>query len=72
MGKRVYLNKEKTDDMTKKLNEYFMRTVKIPRMQRGSKQELESLISEEALLLARYIRGEKEGRVPRIAVPLAS
>lgn len=33
----------------------------------GSQQEIETLISEEALLLARFLRNEKEEWNPRVA-----
>ena len=68
-GKRIYLNKSLTDDLTDKIHEYFKSTVKVPRMKRGVKQELETLIDEEALLLAKYLRNEREGWIPRIAIP---
>jgi hypothetical protein len=34
---------------------------------RGEKQELETLINKEALLFAKYLRGEKPHWHPRIA-----
>jgi len=34
----------------------------------GDKQELETLINEEALLLAMYLRNEKEDWQPRIGM----
>jgi hypothetical protein len=34
---------------------------------RGEKQELETLINEEALLFAKYLRNERETWIPRIA-----
>jgi hypothetical protein len=33
----------------------------------GKKQEIETLISEEALLFAQYLRNEKENWIPRLA-----
>jgi hypothetical protein len=41
--------------------------IKIPRMQRGENQEFESLINEEALLFAKYLRNERKEWIPRIA-----
>jgi len=38
----------------------------------GNRQTLETLISEEALLFAKYLRGERESWIPRIALPEAS
>jgi hypothetical protein len=41
--------------------------VEIPRIRIGKKQTIETLINEEALLFARYLRDESESWVPRIA-----
>jgi len=68
-GKRIYLKKSLTDDLTNKLQDYFRRTVRIPRMKVGRKQELETLIDEEALLLGKYLRDERKEWIPRIAIP---
>jgi len=68
-GKRIYLRKSLTDDLTDKLHDYFMRTVKVPRIKRGEKQELETLINEEAMLLGKYLRDESKDWIPRIAIP---
>ena len=64
-GKREYMGDHKTRDFTKRLNEYFLTEVKIPRYRTGKKQELETLISEEACLFAKYLRGEKPTWHPR-------
>jgi hypothetical protein len=48
------------------LNEYFEKVVEIPRIKFGKRQTLETLISEEALLLAQYLRSEKKDWNPRI------
>jgi CRISPR/Cas system-associated endonuclease Cas1 len=65
-GKREYLKKPQTKELLKKLNAYFDNKVEIPRMKVGNRQEIETLICEEALLLAKYLRGEKADWVPRI------
>jgi len=65
-GKREYLNGLKTRDFMKKLDAYFLSEVKIPRYRMGTKQELETLISEEAMLFAKYLRDEKPTWQPRI------
>jgi hypothetical protein len=49
------------------LNEYFQSKVEIPRIRMGKKQEIETLINEEAFLLAMYLRNEKQTWIPRIA-----
>jgi hypothetical protein len=38
----------------------------ISRMRRGNHQEIETLISEEALLFAKYLRNEREAWILRI------
>lgn len=68
-GKREYLDDSRTQDLVKELNQLFQREVSIPRIQIGGKQELETLISEEALLFAKYLRDEKGKWIPRIAIP---
>jgi hypothetical protein len=51
-------------------HELFERWVEIPRIRYGSRQTLEILINEEALLLAKFLRGERERWMPRIAEKL--
>jgi hypothetical protein len=65
-SKRIYLNNSQNRDLMLKLQDYFRGIVKIPRIMRGERQELETLISEEALLLAQYLRNEKASWNPRI------
>lgn len=67
-GKRQYLNDAKNKDFLKGLNKYFLTKVNIPRIKRGQKQEIETLISEEALLFAKYLRNERQTWKPRIVV----
>lgn len=69
LGKRQVLNKEKTKQLTQKLNEYFETKIEIPRIRHGNKQTLETLINEEALLLAKYLRNKIPTWKPRIAIP---
>lgn len=56
-------------DFTNRLHDYFRRTIEIPRMKRGKKQEIETLINEEVLNLAKYLRNERKSWVPRISIP---
>ena len=65
-GKRQYLTETKNRDFVNRLNKYFETRVTIPRIRRGEHQEIETLISEEALLLAKYLRDEKPTWRPRI------
>jgi CRISPR/Cas system-associated endonuclease Cas1 len=64
--KREYLKEDKSRAFVKELNKYFTTIVKVPRVCRGKRQEFESLINEEALLFAKYLRNEKEDWSPRI------
>ena len=66
-GKRQYLNVTMTNEFIKKLNAYFESKVEIPRIKYGKKQTLDTLISEEALLLAKFLRSERNTWAPRIA-----
>jgi CRISPR-associated protein Cas1 len=65
-GKREYLNDFKTRDFMKSLDKYLLTEVEIPRYRMGKKQELETLINEEAMLFAKYLRGERKEWNPRI------
>jgi len=58
-------------DMMRRLNSFFKSTVEVPRIKHGNRQTVETLINEEALLLAKYLRTEKQSWFPRIASLLA-
>jgi CRISPR-associated protein Cas1 len=66
-GKREYLKKDKNTAFVRKLNKYFTTIVEVPRIRIGERQEIETLINEEAFLFAKYLRGEKPTWIPRIA-----
>ena len=66
-GKRQYLKDDLANEFTNRLNEYFLSKVSIPRIKVGSQQEIETLINEEALLFAKYLRDERPTWIPRIA-----
>jgi CRISPR-associated protein Cas1 len=66
-GKREYLNDAETRRMMRELERYFESKVEIPLMRHGKKQRLETLINEETLLLAKYLRDEKSTWIPRIS-----
>ncbi len=53
--------------MMKELDQFFMFRVEIPAVRHGKNQAVETLISEEALLLAKYLRNEGKNWTPRIA-----
>lgn len=52
------MNEDSTKDFMKKLNLFFESIVEVPRIRRGNRQTLETLINEEALLFAKYLRNE--------------
>lgn len=52
----------------KRLSKYFEMEVEIPRIRIGKKQTFETLIKEEALLLAKHLRNELEAWIPRIVI----
>jgi len=60
------LKEAKNIDFIKRLNLYFQSKVEIPRTKHGKKQEIETLINEEAYLLAKYLRNERKTWIPRI------
>jgi CRISPR-associated protein Cas1 len=66
-GKRQYLNGAKNGEFLKRLNLYFKSKVEIPRIKVGKRREIETLIAEEALLFAKYLREEIPAWNPRIA-----
>ena len=58
----------KTKDFMDQLNDYFELMVEIPRIKVGNRQTIETLINEEAMLFAKYLRNEKSEWIPRIAI----
>jgi CRISPR-associated protein Cas1 len=64
-GKRQYLNNSLTREMMKELNEFFESYVKIPRMKIVKKQIVETLINEEALFFAKFLRDDQKIWIPR-------
>jgi hypothetical protein len=65
-GKGQLIDKSKNIELIARLNRYSETKVSVPRIKRGSRQELETLINEEALPLARYLRNEVKDWNPRI------
>ena len=66
MGKRIHLIEYEADSLAQGLNNLFQREVEIPRIKHGRRQTLDTLISEEALLLATFMRNEQKEWKPRI------
>jgi hypothetical protein len=50
------------------LDGFFETTIDIPRIKVDKRQTIETLIKEESLLFAKFLRNEKETWTPRIAV----
>jgi hypothetical protein len=54
--------------LMKQLNKFFESTNEVPRIRVGQKQALETLINENALLFAKFLRDEIEVWNPRITI----
>lgn len=67
-GERQYLSKPLAKDMMTRLNSFFESTVDVPRIRHGNKQTVETLINEEAMLFAKYLRNERETWIPRMPI----
>jgi len=63
---RIYLNHSETNNLVQQLNRYFETKIEIPRIRKGKRQKIETLIVEECGLLAQFIRGEKSSWIPRV------
>jgi hypothetical protein len=66
MGKRIHLCEYEADSLADGLNDLFNRQVGIPRIRHDKRQILDTLINEEALLLAKFLRNERKDWNPRI------
>ena len=67
MGKRIHLCEYETDSLAEGLNSLFEKEAEIPRIKHGNNQTLDTLNSEEAQLLAKYLRNERRSWIPRQA-----
>ena len=67
MGKREYLNDADTRRMMREQGCFFESKVDIPLIRHGKRQRIKTLINEEALLLAKYLRDENKTWKPRNA-----
>ncbi len=68
MGKRIHLFEYETDNLAEGLNNLFESEFNIPRIMYGKKQTLDTLIREEAILLAKFLRNETKEWNPRTAI----
>ncbi|MEM2249818.1 MAG: CRISPR-associated endonuclease Cas1 [Candidatus Bathyarchaeia archaeon] len=69
LGKRYVLNEEKTEKFVNGLEAYFEIKVSVPRVRHGESQTIETLINEEATLLALFLRGDRKTWKPRLPPP---
>jgi len=67
VGKREYLNDLDSKKLMHGLNRLFESELEIPRIRHGKKQTIETLINEEALLLAKFLRNER--KIWKIRIP---
>jgi len=65
-NKRIVLRDYKTNGLTEDLFTFFDRMVDVPRIKHGNRQRINTLISEEALLFAKFMRNEISEWKPRI------
>ena len=65
-GKREYLTDSETKALLDELSRFFESRVEVRRIRNGEHQTLETLINEEALLFAKYLRCETQNWVPRV------
>jgi CRISP-associated protein Cas1 len=66
MGKKIHLKEYEADSLAEDLNAFFDRMVDLERIKVGQRQTIDTLICEEALLLAKFLRHEKKEWMPRI------
>jgi len=66
MGKKIHLKEYETDSLAGDLNAFFDRMVDVDRIKIGKRQTIDTLISEEALLFAKYLRNERRDWIPRL------
>jgi CRISP-associated protein Cas1 len=67
-GKREYLNDSETKEFLHELNSFFESMLKVKRIRQGEQQTIETLINEEALLFAKFLRKENEKWIPRVVL----
>lgn len=63
---KINLKDYDANSLAEDLNALFDHKVTVERIKVGNRQSIETLISEEALLLAKYLRGQRATWEPRI------
>lgn len=66
MGKKIHLCEFEASNFADNLNSLFDRMVNVVRIKHGNRQTIDTLICEEALLFAKYLRNERRDWNPRI------
>lgn len=67
-GRRIFLRDIETHGLFEDLEEFFDKgIIEIPRIKVGKRQTIQTLLNEEALLFAMYLRGERSTWVPRLS-----
>ena len=66
MGKKIHLKEFVADSLADDLNAFFDRMINVERIKVGNWQTIDTLISGEALLFAKYLRDERRDWSPRI------
>ena len=56
-----------TNELAKDLNQLFEKKVEVPRIRAGKRQKVVTLIKEEILLLAKFLRNEQKTWIPRFS-----
>ncbi len=68
MGKRIHLCEYEADSLAEGSSSLFNRKVEIPRIKVGKKQTIVTLINEEILLFAKFLRNERKDWIPRLGI----
>ena len=64
---KIHLKEYETDSLAEELNTFFDRVVNIERIKVGKKQTIDTLLGEEVLLFAKYLRHERKDWIPGVA-----
>jgi len=64
-----FIPRAQTRDLMNNIDQLLEKKVEVPRIHSGKRQAIETLINEETLLFARYLRDESESWNPRINTP---
>jgi len=59
-GKKIHLKEYETDSLAEDLNAFFDRMVDVERIKVGKRQAIDTPISEEVLVFAKFLRNERE------------